>query len=76
MDNAEVTERKVAQGDLAGALKSSRDSLAVFEELAMRDTGNAGLQRDFSVSYNTVGDVQSVQGDLAGARRCEPSRNW
>lgn len=48
MDNAEVTERKVAQGDLPGALKSSRDSLAVFEELAMRDTGNAGLQRDFS----------------------------
>jgi Flp pilus assembly protein TadD len=56
-----------AQGDLPGALKSSQDSLAIFEKLAKRDPGNAALQRDLSVSYNKVGDVQSAQGDLAGA---------
>jgi hypothetical protein len=52
------------QGDLAGALKSYRDGLAIAEKLAKQDPGNAGWQRDLFVSYNKVGDVQ---GDLAGA---------
>src|SRR5256714_4005825 len=56
-----------AEGDLDGALKSYRDSLAIHEKLAEQDRGNAGWQRDLSVSYNKVGDVQSEQGDLAGA---------
>ncbi len=58
---------QVAQGDLAGALKSYRDSLAIRERLATSDPGNAGWQRDLSVSFNKVGDVQMAQGDLAGA---------
>jgi tetratricopeptide (TPR) repeat protein len=57
----------LAQGDLAGALKSYRDSLAIFEKLSKQDPGNAGWQRDLSVSYDSVGDVQSAQGDLASA---------
>jgi len=56
-----------AQGDLADALKSYRESLAIREKLAKQEPRNAGLQRDLSVSYNKVGDVQSAQGDLAGA---------
>ena len=56
-----------AQGDLAGALKSYRDSLGIREKLAKQDPGNAGWQRDLSVSYDRVGDVQRAQGDLAGA---------
>jgi tetratricopeptide (TPR) repeat protein len=55
------------EGKLEPALKSYRDSLAIFEKLAKEDPGNAGWQRDLSVSYNKVGDVQSAQGDLAGA---------
>jgi tetratricopeptide (TPR) repeat protein len=55
------------EGKLEPALKSYRDSLAIFEKLAKQDPSNAGWQRDFSVSYNKVGDVQSAQGDLAGA---------
>ncbi len=58
---------QVAQGDLAGALKSYRDSLAIGDRLAKSDPGNADWQRDLSVSYNKVGDVQVAQGDLAGA---------
>ena len=58
---------QVAQGDLAGALKSYRDSLAIKERLAQSDPGNAGWQRDLSVSYNRVGNAQMAQGDLAGA---------
>ena len=56
-----------AQGDLAGALKSYRDSLAIREKLSKQDPGNAEWQRDLSVGYNNVGKVQSAQGDLAGA---------
>ena len=57
----------MAQGDLAVALKSYRDGLAIAERLAQSDPGNAGWQRDLSVSYERVGDVQVAQGDLAGA---------
>jgi tetratricopeptide (TPR) repeat protein len=56
-----------AQGDLAGALKSYRDSLAIREKLSKQDPGNAGWQSDLSISYDRVGDVQNAQGDLAGA---------
>ena len=59
---------RLAQGDPAGALTSYRDSLAIFDRLAKSDPGNAGWQRDLSVSYNErIGDVQVAQGDLAGA---------
>jgi|SRR5271165_5969308 len=57
-----------AQGNLASALKSYRDSLAIREKLAEKDPTNAGWQRDLSDSYERVGDVQRTQGDLAGAR--------
>src|ERR1700730_7287795 len=39
------------RGDLKAALKSYSDSLAIFERLAQSDPGNAGWQRDLSVSY-------------------------
>jgi hypothetical protein len=47
----------VAQGDLAGALKSYRDSLAIAERLAQSDPGNAGRQRDLAVSYAELAKV-------------------
>jgi tetratricopeptide (TPR) repeat protein len=62
-----VGDVQSAQGDLAGALKSYRESLAIREKLVKQEPRNAGVQRDLSVSYNKVGDVQSAQGDLAGA---------
>ena len=55
-----------AQGNLAGALKSYSDSLAIADRLAASYPGNAGWQRDLSVSYNKVGGVQEAQGNLAG----------
>ncbi len=56
-----------AQGDIAGALKSYRDSLVITEKLSKQDPGNVDWQRDLSVSYEKIGDVQSDQDDLAGA---------
>jgi tetratricopeptide (TPR) repeat protein len=56
-----------ARGDLAGALQSYNDGLAIANRLAKSDPSTAGWQRNLSVSFDKVGDVQSVQGDLAGA---------
>ena len=53
----------VAQGNLPEALKSFRDSLAITDRLAKADPGNAGWQRDLSVSYDRVGDVLVAQGN-------------
>ena len=58
---------QLAQDDLAGALKSYGDSLAIMQRLAQSDPGNAGWQRDLSTVYENVGDVQMAQGDLVGA---------
>src|SRR4051794_5305944 len=55
------------RGDLTRALASYRDSLAIAARLAQSDPGNAGWQRDLSVSYNKVGDVQRAPGDLTRA---------
>jgi hypothetical protein len=52
------------QGNLAEALKSFRDGLAIADRLAKSDPGNAGWQRDLSVSYNKIGDVLVAQGNL------------
>jgi tetratricopeptide (TPR) repeat protein len=58
---------QVAQGNLPDALKSFRDGLAIRDRLAQSDPGNAGWQRDLSVSYDRVGDVQVAQGNLPDA---------
>jgi tetratricopeptide (TPR) repeat protein len=56
-----------AQGDLAAALTSYQASLAIADRLSKADPGNAGWQRDLSVSHDRIGDVQHAQGDLAAA---------
>ena len=55
------------RGDLGGALQSYRETIPLIEHLARSDPGNAGWQRELSVSYNKIGGVQEAQGDLAGA---------
>jgi tetratricopeptide (TPR) repeat protein len=62
-----VGNLQVAQGDLAGALKSYRDSLTIRDRLAQSDPGNVGWQRDLWVSYIKVGGMKVAQGDRAGA---------
>jgi tetratricopeptide (TPR) repeat protein len=57
----------VAQGNLAEALESFRDGLAIRERLAQADPGNARRQRDLSVSYEKIGNVLVAQGNLAEA---------
>ena len=55
----------LAKGDLAGALASYRQSLAIAERLARQDPGNADWQRDLWVSYMKMATVveQTGSGD-------------
>ncbi len=63
----EIGDVLKAQGNLAEALKSFRDSHDIFDRLAEADPGNAGWQRDLSVSYERIGDALVAQGNLAEA---------
>jgi eukaryotic-like serine/threonine-protein kinase len=56
-----------ARGNLEAALKAYGDSHAIFEKLAAQDPSNAGWQRDLSVSFERIGDVQRAQGNLEAA---------
>jgi tetratricopeptide (TPR) repeat protein len=63
----ELSDVRVAQDDLPGALAAYRAGLEIAERLAKQDPGNAAWQRDLSVSHNKIGDVRRAQGDLPGA---------
>jgi hypothetical protein len=56
----EVGDVLVAQGNLAEALNTLRDSLAIRERLVKAGPDNSGWQRDVSVSHNRIGDVLSA----------------
>ena len=64
---AESRRRAGGPGNLPVALASYQVSLAIRDRLAMFDPGNTGWQRDLSVSYDKVGDVQVAQGNLPAA---------
>jgi tetratricopeptide (TPR) repeat protein len=53
-----------AQGRLDDAIKSYRDSQAIFQRLAAFDPSNADWQSGLSLSYSSVGDVLGAQGKL------------
>ena len=57
----------VAQGDLAQALTSFRDSLTIAERLTKADPNHAEWLRDLSVSHDRLGDVLLAQGHLPEA---------
>jgi tetratricopeptide (TPR) repeat protein len=57
----------VAQGDLPGARRLYETALAIAEPVANVDPGNAGWQRDLSVSQQKIGDVLRAQGNLPAA---------
>ena len=56
----------VAQGNLPEALKPTATA-CIRDRLAEPDPGNAGWQRDLSVSLREVGDVLVAQGNLPEA---------
>ena len=63
----ELGDLFVTTAALDQAINAFHQSLAVAERLAQADPGNAGWQRDLSVSHNKIGDVEVAQGALAAA---------
>ncbi len=57
----------ITVGRTADAMAEYRAGHVILERLAAADPGNAGWQRDLSVSHNKIGDVQQGQGDLVAA---------
>ncbi len=57
-------EERAALDDVLGLQRRCQE---IFDRLAKADPGNAGWQRDLSVSYNKVGDVLVAQGNLPEA---------
>jgi tetratricopeptide (TPR) repeat protein len=62
-----VGDVRLAAGDRTEALTAYEESLAIRRKLAAADPGNAGWQRDLSVSLERVGDVRLAAGERAGA---------
>ena len=56
-----------ARGRLGPALAGYRAAQASAQGMAKGDPGNAGWQRDLSVSYDKIGDVLVAQGNLPEA---------
>ena len=55
------------RGNLGAAGATYHEAETIADRLAKSDPGNAGWQRDPSVSYDKVGDVQVTQGNLPAA---------
>jgi hypothetical protein len=55
------------QGNLPEALTSFQRYNEFMEDLAKAAPGNAGWQRDLSVSHNRIGDVLRARGNLPAA---------
>jgi tetratricopeptide (TPR) repeat protein len=62
-----IGDVRLAEGNLAEALKFYRDGLAIVDRLVKSDPSNALWQSDLALCYQDVGDVLQAQGDLAGA---------
>jgi hypothetical protein len=60
-----VGDVQVAQGDLAGALKSFGDSLAIAERLAQSEPDKSDWQRDQSIQHSRIGRVQMRRAILS-----------
>jgi tetratricopeptide (TPR) repeat protein len=57
-----------AQGQLAAAQAAYAEYVAISQQLAEQDPGNADWQRDLAVAHSRVGDVLQAQGQLAAAQ--------
>ena len=69
MSYIKVGDVQVQQGDLQAALQSYSDSHAIVDRLVKSDPGNAGWQRDLSVSLGKL-----ASGALAFRRQGKGAR--
>src|SRR5262249_56700826 len=67
VSHIQIGDVLVAQGKLADALASFRESLAINERLATIDAANPLWQQDRAGSHSKIGGVLMAQGKLADA---------
>jgi hypothetical protein len=65
--NDKIGDVQTVKGNLAPAMTSYRDSLAIVDHLTRTDADNSGWRADLSLAYLKVSDIQVAQGDPAGA---------
>ena len=63
----ETVDSLLAIGDTVGALAAAEQARQILADLLARSPGSTDYQRQLSLSYEKVGDVQKAQGDLVGA---------
>ncbi len=63
----QIGDLYVMRGSLGQALVAYQDGRALASGVASADPGNAGWQRDLSVSHDRIGDVLRAQGNLPAA---------
>jgi tetratricopeptide (TPR) repeat protein len=63
----ETGDFRLSRGESLAALDSYNAARAIADRLAKADPGNAGWQRDLSVSHERIGDVLRAQGNLPAA---------
>jgi tetratricopeptide (TPR) repeat protein len=61
------TDTYLRLGQLDRAQQAAERSVEIMRNLTTTDPGNAGWQRDLSVSHNNIGDVLVAQGNLPAA---------
>jgi Flp pilus assembly protein TadD len=62
-----IGDFQLAEGNLADALASFRNGLAIREHLAELEPDNAGWQHDLTVSYSKLASVFKLSNDPANA---------
>ena len=67
MSCAKIGDVLLEQSNLPEALQMYQRSLAIIEQLAKSDPGNADLRRDLSLLYAKIGEVLKAQGNLPEA---------
>ena len=63
----ETVDALLAIGDTAGALAAAEQARQIFVGLIAGNPNSTDYQRELAVALHRIGDVQVVQGDLAGA---------
>jgi tetratricopeptide (TPR) repeat protein len=63
----ETVDSRLTIGDTKGALAAAQQARQIFADLLAASPRSTDYQRELSVSYGKVGDVQVAQGDLPAA---------
>jgi eukaryotic-like serine/threonine-protein kinase len=63
----ETVTSLLAIGDTAGALAAAVQARQIMADLLASNPGSTDFQRELSVSFDRIGNVQVAQGDLTGA---------